>query len=538
MSHIDILSMKRVVLSFCFLVCCFVLFSCKKEVVDTSIIDPDANLSRKEFIDFMTLRDKNSGNSDSIATLSNKGNPPNISRLLVSPPPPSMGNGNLISFSVTEEVPIKDVLIELGRVADIDIEVDPSIRGGIILKVTNKPLDVVVKRIADLAGLKYTYTNNILRFERDLPYTQTYDVDFLIDNDVWATIESAINDIISLNAPSNVTTDVVVDNGDATATQQQAQPARNGDSSSNDYKIIINKQSSMITIYANEKTQRAVKEYIDHVKVNYSSQVLIEAKVVEVILDDNYQAGIDWSIIKGSKDALTMGYADGSYATAAGGISGHLTTKFFSGSLTAAVNALQKFGITKTISSPRVHAINNQKADLKFITKLVYFSLEKDEDQNNTTGDKTTTYTSTKQEEDIGVTLSITPSIDLEHDEVTLKVLPELKVKVGEVEDPSNILNVVPEIQTRSVETSLKVKSGNILVIGGLMSEDNTNTDTGIPILSGIPVVNWFFKSTTRTKEIKETVIFIKATIIRPNGDIGNHDTKLYKKYGLDTDNY
>lgn len=517
-------NMKQVVKLFYFLFCCFSLMSCEK-----SVIDSDTDMSRREFSDFMTL--KNAKKDDnSVMGLSNKNATPNISKLLVAPPPPPIGNGNLVSFSVTEEVPIKDALIELGRVADVDIEVDPSITGGIILKITNKPLDIIVQRISDLAGLKYTYSNNILRFKKDLPYTETYDVDFLIDNDIWSSIESALNEIITLNAPSNVDTQVST----VTAPQQ----SRTQNSNSGDYKIIINKPSSMITVYANEKTQKAVKEYIDNVKTNYASQVLIEAKVVEVVLNDDYQAGIDWSFTNGDKGGITSGYSGGSFATAPGGLSGNITTAIFGGSLTAAINALQTFGQTKTISSPRVHSMNNQKAELKFISKLIYFSLEKDEETDSDTGDTTTTYTATKQEEEVGATLDIIPSIDLANNEVTLKVSPQLKVKVGEVADPTNNLNLVPIIQTRSVETSLKIKSGNVLVIGGLMSEDTVNTDTGIPFLSGIPIIGNLFKSTSRSKEVRETVIFIKATIIKANGEVEKYDRDLYKKFGRDKDNY
>jgi len=522
---IGIFKMKQFIKVFYFLSFCLFLTACEK-----SVIDRDADVTRKEFSDFMTLKNVKKDDT-SIMGLSNRNTTPNISKLLVSPPPPPIGNGNLISFSVTEEVPIKDTLIELGRVADVDIEVDPNITGGIILKVTNKPLDVVVKQIADLAGLKYTYSNNILRFEKDLPYTETYDVDFLIDNDVWTSIESALNQIISLNAPSNVSTEVTT----ITTPQQGMQ---NNNLNSNSYEIIINKPSSMITVYANEKTQKAVKDYIEDVKTNYASQVLIEAKVVEVVLNDDYQAGIDWSFANGDKGGITMGYADGSYATAAGGLSGNVTKAIFGGSLTAAINALQTFGQTKTISSPRIHAMNNQKANLKFISKLIYFSLEKDEEDDNDNNTTTTTYTSTKQEEEVGVTLDIIPSIDLKNNEISLKVTPQLKVKVGEVADPTNELNLVPIIQTRSVETSLKIKSGNIMVIGGLMSEDTTNTDTGVPILSGIPFLGRLFKSTTKSQEVRETVIFVKATIIKPNGEIENYDRDLYKKYGRDKDNY
>lgn len=521
--------MKNFIKTFSFIILCLCLISCneKKETIEGSIIDPDNNMSRKEFTDLMN--GKKSGSSDNFnLELSNKQTPPNISKLLVAPPPPPMGNGNLISFSVTEEVPIKDVLIELGRIADLDIEVDPDIQGGIILKVSNKPLDVIVKRIADLAGLKYTYTNGILRFEKDLPYTETYNVDFLIDNDIWGTMESALNEIILLNAPKNVSTQVYTTN----QPQQQFTQSKNANVDS--YKIIINKPSSMVTVYANEKAQKAVKEYIDHVKINYASQVLIEAKVVEVTLNDKYQAGIDWSVI-GKDGGISSGFADnnGTIRTVIGGLNG----KVLKGDLTAAINALQTFGITKTISSPRVHAINNQKADLKFIKKLIYFSIEKDEEEDDN-GNKNITYTSTKQEDEEGVSLSITPSINLEKNEITLKVLPDLRVQVGEAIDPINTENKVPVIQSRSVETSLKVKSGNILVIGGLMKEKTENTQTGVPFLSSIPWLGHLFKSTANTKEIVETVIFIKATIVKPNGEIENYDKELYKKFGRDRSNY
>ena len=84
----------------------FLLLSCKdKTIVEGSIIDPDLNLSRKEFSDLMNI--KNPKNSDSSTMeLYNRNTPPNISKLLVAPPPPPMGNGDLISFAVTEEIPI------------------------------------------------------------------------------------------------------------------------------------------------------------------------------------------------------------------------------------------------------------------------------------------------------------------------------------------------------------------------------------------------------------------------------------------------
>ena len=491
---------------FCLTFFIFLLASC-----DKSVIDPDTGMTREDVKNILNMGERN---SDTTMTLYNKNTPPNISKLLVVPPPPPMGNGELISFAVTEEVPIKDVLIELGRLADVDIEVDPNITGGIILKVSNKPLEVIVERIAELGNLRYTYTNNILRFEKDTPYTKTYNVDFLIENEVWTTIESALNDIINLSI----------------AQDDSIQP-----------KIIINKPAGIITVYANFKTQNAVEKYIEHVKTNYAAQVLIEAKVVEVALNDKYKMGIDWNFVNEGKGSIQKGPTFSPNAednsNLVGGVTGTITTAVFGGNLTAAINALDEFGLTKTLSSPRIHAMNNQKAELKFVNKLIYFSVEKEEEEDNDNNITNITYTSTKQEEDVGVTLTIIPSINIQKNQITLNVIPELKVKVGEVVDPVNDKNVVPVVQSKSVQTSLKVQSGNVLVIGGLMSEDSTSVDSGIPILSGIPIVGNLFKTTNREKNVTETVIFIKATIVKPNGDVKPYDREIYNFTG-NKDNY
>lgn len=494
---------------------------------EKSIIDSDNNLSREEVKESILFNNKN----DITVTLPRKMTAPNISKLLVAPPPPPMGNGELISFATTEEVPIKDVLVELGRLSGVDIEVDPSITGGIILKVTNKPLNVIIQRIAELGNLRYSYSNNIVRFERDTPYTVTYNVDFLIDNEVWSTIDASLNSIIKLG--NNPLTAVQQNNPNNDTNNTQTTYAN---SINEEPKIIINKPASTITVYANKKTQDAVARYIENVKTNYAAQVLIEAKIVEVDLNDQYKTGIDWSFVNSSGNTtgeLQFGYGnEGGVGTAPGGIQGSITTAIFGGNLTAAINALDQFGLTKTLSSPRVHAINNQKSELKFISKLIYFNVEKEEEERYETDMTTTTYTSTKQEEEVGVILSITPSINLEKNEITMNVVPELKVQVGEVEDPVEPKNIVPVIQSRSVQTTLKIKSGNVLVIGGLMSEEHKNTDTGIPFLSGIPVLGNLFKSTERNKQLTETVIFIKATIVKPNGEVNDYDKTIYDFLG------
>lgn len=452
-----------------------------------------------------------------------------VSRLLATPPPPPIGNGKLISFSITEEVPLKDVFIELGRLADVDIQIDPQISTGIILKVTDKPLNVVLDKICDIANLKYEYNEGILRVERDLPYVVDYDVDILAEHELWNDIQSSIEYLLSVNPIQSQTTsstdDMSIGNiGDATTNIEQ--------------QIIINKAANIISVYANSKAQKAISNFIKKAKESYASQVLIEAKVVEVKLNDTYKAGINWTLTKNTTDAGGNAIADtlmtivGAGGSASGLTNATFNKKINSKDLNVVIDAMQEFGDTKTLSSPRISALNNQKAKLDFINTLVYFSIEKDEDGEDKDGNTKYTYTSTKQEEEIGVKLEIIPSIDLKRGDVTLNVKPEMSSLVGYVEDPINIGNKVPQIQKRTLETSLKIKSGEVMVIGGLMSENISNTNSGIPFLMNIPVIGNLFKMKNNTKELTETVIFIKATIVDKDNPLSNSkDKKIFNDF-------
>jgi general secretion pathway protein D len=508
-----------------------------------SIIDDDMNKSRQEVYDQMTQGVKYGGKYNIMAG-GIRDTSPDMSKLLVMPPPPPMGNGELITIAITEEIPIKDLLIELARTAKVDIELDPSIQGGIILKVTNKPFEIVIDRIAKLSNLRYTFTNNILRFQKDVPYTKNYDLDFLSTSAIWGSAESSIKQIIDINKPT-----------EEMKRQKQVNELENVKvdvPKAQEPKVIVNKAAGMITIYANEKTQRAVENYIIAIKRNYSAQVLIEAKVVEVSLNKDFRMGIDWNYFSNdsmkpkSNDSTGSSSSSSSSSSSPRGSTFSLTGSgvvgsIITGSLTNAINALDSFGNTRTLSSPRIHAINNQPAEIKFVNKLVYFSIEGGSSTvSGTTGDNVTTSepTATKQEEEVGVVLKIEPSINLSTNEVTLSVEPDLKVHVDDVADPTNQMNKVPIIESRTLKTSLKVRSGEILVIGGLMSDDTSGTDSGIPILSGIPLLGHLFKSSTRTKTVKETVIFIKATIIKPNGGVSPHDRHLYQNFTNDKDNF
>jgi len=104
---------------------------------------------------------------------------PALATILAAPKPPKIGETQLVSIAVTDDVPLKDVFIELARLANIDIEVDSGITGGIDFRAKDRPFNEVVDRICSMANLRYTMKGSVLRVERDTPYVQVYSLDYL-----------------------------------------------------------------------------------------------------------------------------------------------------------------------------------------------------------------------------------------------------------------------------------------------------------------------------------------------------------------------
>jgi general secretion pathway protein D len=498
-------------------------------------------------------------------------------------------------MSITEDVPIKDVLIELARLSDLELALDPNIDGGIILKVKDRQVKEVIEMVADQASLRYSVDNGILKVQKDGPYIVTYNVDYInlnrsskssistqtqvlsvdssgdnssgggsggggssnedkglnsgstneisssYDGDIWKSVEDNINKIIYASN-QELLKDTTKE------TNINTNPS---------YYYTINKQAGIISIMADSKKHKSIKKYLDTIKTSLSAQVLIEAKIVEVTLNEEYGAGIDWTNFttngftgnlklapKGISDFLIIGSAANSE------INNVARTK----NLTQLATLLEGYGTTRTLSNPRISALNNQQAVLTFAKNQPYFTVSGTLQQNTTnttTGNVTTTpvtITSTLKTIPIGIILSLQPSINLETQEITMNVRPTLSRRdtTADVLDPAvAILNKsaggagaeskIPAVEVREMDTVLKIKSGDVMVIGGLIEHYDDNNDYGVPGLSRIPILGNLAKQVKKKSTIKETVVFITATIAPTTGTYHPQDKKIYETFIQDT---
>jgi len=233
-------------------------------------------------------------------------------------------------------------------------------------------------------------------------------------------------------------------------------------------------------------------------------QVAIEAKIVQVILSDNFQMGVDWeAVVKSSHDLTFVGNFDVlNAADKAGRMSvGKLATDNY----TTMIEALQTFGRTENLSNPHIMVINNQEA------KILVGSTEPYVTSTTTTpASGPTTTAETVNFIEVGVKLYVTPTIHKDG-YVTLKIKPEVSSVTRNVITSNN--NTIPVVETSEAETTVLVKDGVTIVIGGLIKDEKINSDTKIPILGSIPLLGAAFRSKDHLTRKTELVIFLTPRI-------------------------
>jgi type II secretory pathway component GspD/PulD (secretin) len=293
-------------------------FGCKttKQTYDAVKYDTNANLSRSDYKDVLLKpRGKEEGDTEEeqkpIFATDLK-----FEQMLMAPPKPKIANSKLITLSVTEEVPIRDVIVELARIASVEVEISPEVYGNVILMVKDRPFQDVLDSIASLTDLKITVNNGILKVTLDKPYVVNYDLKFL-------------NSVRSNSSSLSISTSTGADEM-STGGKTSISSSSSGDLwtavTANIEKIIgvdnaiggvlkpfvtLNQQAGIVTVKANERDHKIVKEYIDEVRSSSTAQVLIEAKIIEVDLTDEFRTGIDWSEISSVSNASFTDYASG-----------------------------------------------------------------------------------------------------------------------------------------------------------------------------------------------------------------------------------
>ena len=284
--------------------------------------------------------------------------------------------------------------------------------------------------------------------------------------------------------------------------------------------VIANPESGIVTVRATGRQHEKVQEFIDQVMTSAKRQVLIEATIAEVTLGNGYQQGIDWSRLR--PDGSGFGIASAQLgANPTSNITPFVLNYSTAGktlNVLSTINLLERFGTVKVLSSPKISVLNNQTALLKVVDNIVYFEVKADTTTTANVG-TTTAFTTTPRSVSVGLVMSVTPQIS-ENDNIVLNVRPTVSRVTALARDPNpsipaSIPNNVPQIQTRELESILRVSNGDVAVLGGLM-EDRIDYKTGrVPILGAIPVLGEALTSRDNAVQKTELVIFLRPIVIR-----------------------
>ena len=310
--------------------------------------------------------------------------------------------------------------------------------------------------------------------------------------------------------------------------------------------LIVSPQSGVIVVRALPRQLRQVEHYLRSMRLNIERQIVLEAKIIEVTLNDSSQTGINWAAFHngaGARSATGM-LTPGASLSPTGSISDSVLTStpgallsqsgqsanplfglaFQTNNFAGLLEFLQTQGELQVISSPRITAMNNQQAVLKVGTDDFFVTGVTTNIATGTGSSAVITPTITVEPFFSGVAFDITPSVD-EDGSIILHVHPS----VSAVSEKDKIVNLgtlgsytlpLASSTVSETDTVVRGRDGNIVAIGGLMTVNNNDTSSGLPGLGTVPGLGYLFSSKQKSRTKTELVILIKPTVVNSDAQL------------------
>ena len=262
--------------------------------------------------------------------------------------------------------------------------------------------------------------------------------------------------------------------------------------------VVYNQMAGLIFATDFRKNLDTIATYLEMVQNSVNRQVVIEARIIEVKLNDDFQAGINWSAIVGN---LTL--------TQAIGVPGSgFTMQASDGNYNALIQALNQRGTVNVLSSPTVATLNNQPAIMRVGTQDVFFTTTTQVDPRTGTIVQTATTPNTIN---VGVVLDVTPHISGDGI-ITMNIHPTITERTGQATSPDG--SSVPIVDVRESDTVVRVAEGETIVISGLISDRTLEAETRVPVLGSLPLIGNLFRKVTRENRKTDLVILLTPRIL------------------------
>jgi MSHA biogenesis protein MshL len=436
------------------------------------------------------------------------------------------------------------------------VAIHPEVSGLISLDLKQVDLDTIFDLVSDLYGFHIDRTGNVYKVFPAGMRTETFSVNYLLmqrDGNTQTSIISggvsqagnnqngnnnnqnggfnnfSGNSQVGNNLGGNNFGNGNGSNGTSITTRTETNFWENLETSLKEMlgneqgrSVLVSPQAGLVTVRALPDEIKTIRNFLNISEQSLQRQVIIEARILEVVLNDEYQQGINWNQVLAHAGSTDLGFSTsvanlGNEITAS--LGGITSLSFLNKDFSGVVNLLDTQGNVQVLSSPRVTAINNQKAVIK-VGDDEYFVTD-------VSSQSTISNSSTSVSPDIGLTpffsgiaLDVTPQID-ENGSILLHIHPS----VIETEEQEKVITlneeqyILPLAQStiRESDTIIRASSGEIVVIGGLMQSVVTNEESKIPLLGDIPFMGNLFKNKREKETKKELIILLKPTVVGEN---------------------
>lgn len=495
----------------------------------------------------------------------------------IIPPAPKKITGKPISVSLTPSSPLLQSLQHMANLGGINLSVDSKAlqkKEGVFYRCHQKDVYVAIDEVCRLLELRCCVDDaKIIYISADEPYLQNYEVQFLnmirsgdgltgVDHGGFNTktddkLMPANGNESTSKIKSNTTVDFWKEIRENVGAIMKANPS---------YYCAISKSAGILTCFAKQKEHQQIKNYIDMMRFALSSQVLIEAKIVEVWLQKEYRTGIDWSVAK-EQSHIKLNMMFGASSGAKNLVQHVGNSQGFTFGLhnmgnrafQAVISALEAFGSVRTLSNPRLTIMNNQIGLLKVTQHDVFFQLKSDTFLSNQ-GSQNVAVGSVPQIIPTGLVMTVQPCINMKSGEIILYVRPTITKVTRHVTDPApeialqsvqktnpagnpnplkdskEIQSQMPVVEMREIETVLRLNDGEMAVVGGLMELASEKMQEGLPGTLDKPLLQDIASSQAMGDQVKELVIILRAQIIHSdqNATPSPCDDRLLKQYVRD----
>ena len=487
-----------------------------------------------------------------------------------SPVPGSTSTGTTTGrFDLSvNNAPAAQVFMQLGSGTPYNMLVSPEVAGTVSITLKDTTVLEALESMRELFGYDYRVAGNRIFIQPNTVQTRLFKINYLPGrrqgaSDIRVT-SSAITQGSSGGTGSGATpgssSSANSSRADDTAhvrTTSDADFWREVQASLNALvgsaerrSVVLNPSAGVIVVRATPAELRQVEAYLNAVQVSIERQVMLEAKIVSVELSEGSQAGVNWAGFGGlGKGRLSIGTAapgatlapagnpisDGvNTITAGAGLAADALGKGFYGlafqasNFAAMINFLQTQGKVQVLSSPRIATLNNQKAVLKVGSDELFVTGISTTTTSGATG-STSTPSLTLQPFFSGVALDVTPQID-DAGNVMLHVHPTVsnvteKQKNVDLGSLGSFRLPLANSTVSETDSIVRVRNGQIVAIGGLMTQEQRDDRNGLPGVSDVPVLGALFRSKSGLMSKRELVILIKPTVIGNDGPWPEADT-------------